>query len=207
MEVLHSSDVIGEEIKEEARKKADRILKNANLEIEALRKSLDEKLEKLEEEQKEIYSDKIQKYKDSIFVTLPLKKWKKKMEYVENLLNEALETYFTSLDVDKKLEIIKTMLEKFKPVVDNKTITIKYSGFDKNEVEKLASHVFCSTSIKEYRQANHNEKHLSGVYEGLIIEDVEKTFICKAGIEQAKKNVFDEKKENLASVLFGESLK
>ena len=39
MEVLHSSDVIGEEIKEEARKKADRILKNANLEIEALRKS------------------------------------------------------------------------------------------------------------------------------------------------------------------------
>ena len=107
MEVLHSSDVIGEEIKEEARKKADRILKNANLEIEALRKSLDEKLEKLEEEQKEIYSDKIQKYKDSIFVTLPLKKWKKKMEYVENLLNEALETYFTSLSVDKKLEIIK----------------------------------------------------------------------------------------------------
>ena len=56
MEVLHSTDVIGEEIKEEARRKADRILKNADLEIEALRKGLDEKLGKLEEEQKKINS-------------------------------------------------------------------------------------------------------------------------------------------------------
>ena len=207
MEVLHSTDAIGEEIKEEARKKADRILKNADLEIETLRKALTEKLEKLEEEQKEIYSDKIQKYKDSIFVTLPLKKWKKKMEYVENVLNEALEAYFTSLSMDKKLAIIKGMLEKFKPIIGSKTITIKYAGFDKNEASKLASSIFSSANIKECEKANHAEKHLSGVYEGLIIEDAEKTFICKAGIEQAKQNIFDEKKEMLATVLFGESLK
>ena len=44
MEVLHSTDIIGEEIKEEARRKADRILKNADLEMEALKKDLDERL-------------------------------------------------------------------------------------------------------------------------------------------------------------------
>jgi hypothetical protein len=206
MEVLHSTDIIGEEIKEEARKKADHILKNAELEIEALRKGLDERLEKLEEEQKEIYSSKIKKYKDSVFVTLPLKKWKKKVEYVENALNEALKSYFASISVDKKLEIIKIMLEKFKNVVDGKTIILKCSGFDKEKIQKLSLSIFSTVTIKECREASYSEKRFADVYEGVIIEDIEKTFICKAGMEQAKKNIFDEKKDMLAKALFGESL-
>ena len=206
MEVLHSTDVIGEEIKEEARKKADRILKNADLEIETLRNTLNEKLEKLEKEQKEIYSNKIQKYKDSVFVTLPLKKWKEKVEYVENVLNEALEAYFTSLSMDKKLKIIKTMLEKFTHIVDGKNIILKYAGFPKEEARQLVSSIFSNVDIKECREALYSEKRFAGVYEGLIIEDSEKTFICKAGMEQAKKNIFDEKKEKLAKALLGESL-
>ena len=206
MEVLHSTDVIGEEIKEEARRKADRILKNADLEIEALRKGLDEKLGKLEEEQKKIYSDKIQKYRDSVFVTLPLKKWKEKVEYVENVLNESLQTYFSSLSVNKKLEIIKTMLEKFKSIVDGKTIVLKYAGFDEEDSKKLVASVFSNINIEKCEQASYSEKRFVGVYEGLIIEDIEKTFICRAGMEQAKQNIFDEKKEELAKALFGESL-
>ena len=206
MEVLHSTDVIGEEIKEEARRKADCILKNADLEIDALRKGLDEKLEKLEEEQKKIYSDKIQKYKDSVFVTLPLRKWKEKVEYVENVLNEALQTYFSSLSVNKKLEIIKTMLEKFKAIVDGKTIVLKYAGFDEEDSKKLVSSIFSNINIEKCEQASYSEKRFVGVYEGLIIEDIEKTFICRAGMEQAKQNIFDEKKQMLAKALFGESL-
>lgn len=206
MEVLHSTDVIGEEIKEEARRKADRILKNADLEIEALRKGLDEKLGKLEEEQKKIYSDKIQKYRDSVFVTLPLKKWKEKVEYVENVLNESLQTYFSSLSVNKKLEIIKTMLEKFKAIVDGKTIVLKYAGFDEEDSKKLVTSVFSNINIEKCEQASYSEKRFVGVYEGLIIEDIEKTFICRAGMEQAKQNIFDEKKQMLAKALFGESL-
>lgn len=206
MEVLHSTDVIGEEIKEEARRKADCILKNADLEIDALRKGLDEKLEKLEEEQKKIYSDKIQKYKDSVFVTLPLKKWKERVEYVENVLNEALQTYFSSLSVNKKLEIIKTMLEKFKAIVDGKTIVLKYAGFDEEDSKKLVASVFSNINIEKCEQASYSEKRFVGVYEGLIIEDIEKTFICRAGMEQAKQNIFDEKKQMLAKALFGESL-
>ena len=206
MEVLHSTDLIGEEIKEEARKKADRILKNADLEIEALRKSFNEKLEKLEEEQKEIYAGMIQKYKDSVFVTLPLRKWKEKVEYVENVMNKALEVYFSSLTVNKKLEIIKTILEKFKTIVDGKNILLKYTGFDEEDAKKLVSTTFSNINIYECEQASYLEKRFVGVYEGIIIEDIEKTFICKAGMEQAKQNIFDEKKEELAKALFGESL-
>ena len=206
MEVLHSTDVIGEEIKEEARKKADRILKNADMEIQALKKALAERLEKLEEEEKKIYSDKIQKYRESVFVTLPLKKWKEKVEYVENTLNNALEAYFTSLSLDKKLKIIKTMLERFEPKVRGESIIVEYAGFEKNEVEKLISSIFFNSTIKEYKEATYAQKRFAGVSEGIIIEDVEKTFICKAGMEQAKKNIFDEKKEMLAKELFGESL-
>ena len=71
MEVLNSTDVIGEEIKEEARKKAERVLSAANIEIERLRCEGDKKLAKLKSELDSLYKEKIKKYKDSVFITLP----------------------------------------------------------------------------------------------------------------------------------------
>ena len=121
-------------------------------------------------------------------------------------MNESLQTYFSSLSVNKKLEIIKTMLEKFKAIVDGKTIVLKYAGFDEEDSKKLVTSVFSNINIEKCEQASYSEKRFVGVYEGLIIEDIEKTFICRAGMEQAKQNIFDEKKQMLAKALFGESL-
>jgi len=206
MEVLNSTDVIGEEIKEEARKKAERVLSAANIEIERLRCEGDKKLAKLKSELDSLYKEKIKKYKDSVFITLPLQKWKKRMFFMETELNNALENYFTSLDVEKRLTIIKAMLEKFKSIILNKSIIVKYSKFEKSAVLKLVMDSFTECTIKECKEATKSEMNLIGVFEGIIIEDVENTFICKAGIEQAKKDVFDKIKDEARKALFGGAL-
>lgn len=203
MEVLNSTDVIGDEIKEEARRKALRILKEADDEIEKLKDEKVKKIATLKQEQTEIYNKKIEQYKRAVFVTLPLEKWKKKVSYIEETLNNSLQKYFNALDIDKKLHIIKTELTRFNKIISNKKLLVKYSGFEKEKVKSLINSVFPNCNIQEIKEATHEQMRFVNVFEGIIIEDESLTFICKAGLEQAKEAMFSQIKEKVAKILFG----
>ena len=204
MEILSSTDLIGEEIKEEARKKAALILKNAEEEVKRLEAKVSEKIAKLKEEQDELYALKIKKYREDVFVHLPYEKFKERIEYVEHIFNLAIKNYFASLDLNSKLFVVKTVLKKYKNVLEGKEILIKYSGFPKEKVERLLSSVFPNCKIKEVVEAEAKEVRRSSLYQGIIIEDLERTFVCKASLEVAKRALFDEKKSELIYALYGE---
>ena len=203
MEVLSSTDVIGEEIKEEARKKANLILKNADAEIQRLQTKADEKIAKLKAEQNAFYLAKIQKYKDDVFVRLPLKKFKEKIDYVEELFSSASDKYFSTLDINSKLFIIKTILKKYKTLLEGKEVVVKYAGFPQEKIAKLVASVFSDCNIKEVKEATSDEARRSSIYQGIIIEDVARTFACKASLEGAKRALFDAKKSELCNALCG----
>lgn len=203
MEILSSTDVIGEEIKEEARKKANLILKNADAEVAKLQALAGERLARLKEMQEQLYSEKIKKYRDEVFVRLPLSKFKEKIEYVENLFNLASTKYFASLDVNSQLFIVKTVLKKYKSVLQEGDILVKYAGFPKEKVARLVSSVFPACNIKEVREATNEEMRRFAIRQGIIIEEVEKNFFCKASLEGAKTALFDEMKARLCDVLCG----
>ena len=207
MEVLNSADVIGEEIKEEARKKANLILNNAEKEIERLRSSEEKRLKKLKDEQTEIYKKKIDQYKQATFVTIPLKKWKEKTSYIESHLNLSLQKYFTDLSTNERLFVIKKELKNFKDIVFQKKIIVRYTGFENEKIEKLVLSTFPDCKITELKEATHSERRFANVQEGIIIEDAEHTFLCKAGLEQAKMKIFSKIKEDLFFALFGSALK
>ena len=204
MEVLSSTDIIGEEIKQEARKKAALILKNADTEVQRLQMKVSEEIAKLKAEEDELYASKIRKYKEDVFVRLPYKKFKERIEYVEELFNSAQEKYFASLDANSKLFIIKTVLKKYRSVLQGQEIVVKYAGFSQEKVERLVSSVFPDCKIKEVREANMKEVRRLALNQGIIIEDVERTFACKASLEGAKNALFDEKKNDLINALCGE---
>ena len=203
MEILGSTDLIGEEIKEEARKKAASILKNADEEIERIKAKAKEKIAKLEAEQTNIYLAKAQEYKNDVFVRLPLKKFKERIEYVEHLFNSASEKYFASLDVNSKLFVIKTVLKKYKQVLQESTIVVKFADLPKEKVARLVSSVFPESNIKEIREATVEEVRRSSLKQGVIIEDEMQTFSCKASLESAKNELFDKMKSELCYALCG----
>ena len=191
MEILSSTDVIGEEIKQEARKKAALILKNADAEVQRLQEKIAEKIANLKVEEDELYASKIRKYKEDVFVRLPYKKFKERIEYVEELFNSAQEKYFASLDTNSKLFIIKTILKKYKTLLQGQEIIVKYA-------------VFPDCKIKEIKQVEVAGVRRLAFSQGIIIEDVERTFSCKASLEGAKRVLFDEKKSELCHALCGE---
>lgn len=203
MEIISSTDVIGEEIKEEARKKANLILKNADAEIEQLKMKSTERIEKLQAEQSKLYNEKIKKYKNDVFIRLPLKKFKARIEYIETLFNSASDKYFASLDMNSRLFIIKSILKNYKPILDGKEIIVKYAGFPQEKVMRLLSSLFSNCNIKEVRMATDEEVRHSSCDKGIIIEDVEKSLSCKASIESAKSALFDKMKVQLCDALCG----
>ena len=207
MEVLNSIDIIGDEIKDEARKKAEAILEAANSEIEELQKKMDEKLAKLKAEKDEFYKDKLEKYKDRVFVTIPRQKWKEKIQYVESSLEEALEKYFNNLKEDKILLILKNMMSRFIPILQKKDVIIKADGFDLDKIKDVLSSSIPNCKIKNVVEATEDEKRLYLIKKGFIIEDIDKTFVCKVGVEHAKEEVSSKIKEELYLALFGEELK
>jgi len=207
MEVLNSIDIIGDEIKDEARKKAEAILEAANSEIEELQKKMDEKLAKLKVEKDEFYKDKLEKYRDRVFVTIPRQKWKEKIQYVESSLKEALEKYFNNLKEDKILLILKNMMIRFTPILQKKDVIIKADGFDLDKIKGVISSSIPNCKIKNVVEATEDEKRLYLIKKGFIIEDIDKTFVCKVGVEHAKEEVSSKIKEELYLALFGEELK
>ena len=203
MEILSSTDIIGEEIKEEARKKAAIIIKNADDEIKRLQSKSSEKIAQLKVSQEELYASKIQKYRQDVFVRLPLKKLKSKMEYIECLFTSASDKYFASLPINSKLFIIKNVLKKYQKVLQNREVVVKYAGFPQEKVYRLVFSLFPDCNIKEVREASSEEVRRLLLDEGVAIEDVERTFVCKASIEGAKALLFDEKKKELCETLCG----
>lgn len=203
MEILNSTDIIGDEIKEEARKKAMRILKEADHEIENLKEEASAKLAKLKQEQTEIYDAKIEEYTNSVFVTLPLERVKKKISYIEDTINKYSKKYFDELSIDKKLHIVKLELTRFRAVISNSRLIVKCCGFEKEKIKALIYSVFQNCEIKELKEATYDEMCFTNTFEGIIVEDESATFICKAGLEQAKEAMFNRTKEKMAKVLFG----
>jgi len=207
MEVLNSIDIIGDEIKDEARKKAEIILDKANSEIEELQKKGEKKLAKLKAEKEAFYKAILEKYKEHVFVTIPLEKWREKIRYVESSIQNALEKYFKEIGDDKLLIILKNMLTRFAPILQKKEIIIKYDGFEVDEIKNVLSSIVHDCKVKDIIEATEKEKELFLIKKGFIIEDIDKTFVCKLGARHAKDEAEEKIKEELYLALFGEELK
>lgn len=203
MEVINSTDIIGEEIKEEARKKANIILKNADAEVEKLKAKTQDRIAKVKIEQANVYVSKLEGYKNDVFVRLPLQKFKERISYIEALMSSSSKKYFDSLDINSRLFIIKNILKRYKEVLQGKEIVVKFSGFDAGKVERLVSSVFSDCSIKEMKEVTNEEARRLSLYEGILVEDIGQTLICKASIESAKDMLFDVMKDKLCDVLIG----
>ncbi|WP_461248314.1 ATPase, partial [Treponema sp. R6D11] len=112
MEELQSTEILDREILEDARKKAVRILKTADETVTAQTAEWEKKtltnideLDKKYEEQREISASKI-------MARLPIDKHRVKIEKIEALLSQAVETWFKNLSRQKILDILAEELKK-----------------------------------------------------------------------------------------------
>jgi vacuolar-type H+-ATPase subunit E/Vma4 len=106
MEELQSTEVLDREILEDARRKAQRILKTADEEAAASGKVWDDKTEKALLDLKTRYEERRELGRVEIMARLPLDKRRLRLERIDGLLHEAAAAYLTGLDRETLLGIL-----------------------------------------------------------------------------------------------------
>lgn len=203
MEELRSTEILDKEIREDARKKAERILKNAETEAAGIKNGVARRIKEVKAERERFYSEKLKAYKDNCNAAVPLEKQRKEILFFDSEIQRALDAYFGEMGKEKKRGIIAGFLKKFEPVIGSKKIIVKYAGFSKSETESLIKEYFPKAVPEKYAKLTDVEAEIAGLDYGLIIEDTEHTFACKTDINRARRYLLTEKREEVKAALFG----
>ena len=204
MEELRSTEILDKEIKEDARKKAERILKNADAEAKAVLSGVAAKIEKTKKEKKALYAAKIEAYKSDSEAAIPLEKLRKRISFFDTEIKKALDAYFDNIGEDNRLIIISALLHAFTDVVQGSGLKIKYSGYPRDKIEKIVAENFKGSKIEEYKELSGAEAEIAGLKDGIFAEDTSGVFICKASIDEIKIRLLTEKRAELKAALFGD---
>ncbi|QSI04973.1 hypothetical protein [Treponema pedis] len=114
MEELRSTEILDKEIKEDARKKAERILKNADAEAQNILNAVPLRIKNIKKEKASFYAKKAELYKIDAEAAVPLEKLRKKISYIDTEIQKALENYFEKIGEEARLKIILSFVNNFK---------------------------------------------------------------------------------------------
>jgi len=207
MEELQSTEILDREILEDARKKAQRILKTADETIRAQTSEWEKKtvesigeLEKKYREQKEAEVEKV-------MARLPIDKLRSKVEKIDSMLQSAVEAWYGSLNRSRIIELLTgefakriDSCEEFSSDNGQKKSTAKtsqiralYSGLSQKEAETTLKVVGWPCVMEEKTSVNN--------YPSIVLEtgDVRIT----ASIQETVNFLLQEKRAELVDALLG----
>ena len=123
MEELQSTEILDREILEDARKKAQKILKTAEDTIKTKSADWENKLKASLSELEKTYARQGKIAADEIMARLPIDKRRIKAKKIEEMLSSAVKSWYEGLSRGRVLELLKKELEKRLASGDKITVT------------------------------------------------------------------------------------
>jgi hypothetical protein len=203
MEELQSTEILEREILEDARKKAMRVLKTVDDTIRAKTSEWEKKtaaaideLEKKNNEQKELTTEKI-------MARLPVDKLREKVEKIENLLQSAVESWYKDLSRQRILDLLSRELSKriavCQEILASAKKNVYYSGLDRNEAETVLKNI---KGLKSNEWLGNIAEISSADQYPLITLETESVRVI-ASIRKIIDFLLQEKREELVEALVG----
>lgn len=202
MEELHSTEILEREILEDARKKAQRILKNADDTINAKTAEWEKKTAEFIDNLKKKFDEQKEQTNEKVMARLGIDKLRAKAEKIENLLKQAIEDWYKSLEKTRILEILTKELSirlvHCEDISACAKKNIYYSGLEQQDteaiiksIEKIAAIKW--TELKQVQPVSH--------YPMIILETENLRVI--ASIKNSIDYFLLEKREELVEALVG----
>jgi molybdopterin converting factor small subunit len=159
MEELQSTEILEREILEDARKKALRILKNADDTIRVKSSEWEKKTSLTIDELEKNYSKQKEAAAEKVMARLPVDKLRCKVEKIENLLLSAVETWYGGLSRQGILELLADDFSKkfalCEEILTDAKKSVYYSGIDHKEAETILKNISANFTINETQTAGH----------------------------------------------------
>jgi len=198
MEELRSTEILDREIQEDARKKAARMIADAEKEAEDIRSAVKERIQKAREERKSVFAAKEAAFKADAEAAVPLKKERFLAAYEDSAVMDAIREYIAELDSAKKLELIKKLMAKYAPAFKNKKINAVVGGFNIKTMKEALEAEVGKDNLLSCEAAPKGQ-----TFEGCIIETEDRAVKCRATIDEIVGRIVDTDRYELASTLFG----
>ena len=200
MEELKSTDVLDKEILEDARKKANRILRQADDTVKSDTEAWEKKSGDAVEELRKKYGKRLRDNKGEIMARLPLDKRRIRSEYVEGVLQSAMTSYLTSLSREKLLSLLEWELSQRAPFLSSANVSVIYRHLTDGEAQAILKKVLPKTS---WTVDKPNPAYtLSGTFPEIIIDSPELRII--ASIDAVSVDLLSDKRAELVTALLGE---
>ena len=201
MEELQSTEILDREILEDARKKAARILKTAEIAISTQNNQWELKIAESIKKLEKKYAEDKKAEAERVMARLPVDKLRIKIGKIEGMLQSAVENWYKSLDRAQILELLRRELsncneqitENSEHRIKNTFKTAKIYGLDRQEAETILKNVNLNCDIGEI--------HSDSSFPSIVIDadDVRIT----VSLEKMIEFLLEEKRAELVTALVG----
>lgn len=207
MEELRSTDILDKEIQDDARKKAEKILKNADAQGQQILADVETRLESAKKDRESYYSQKAAQFKKDLDSSLPLEKSRFLVSYISSSVASAINDYLKTISQEKRIQLVLTMLDRFESITDGKSFEAAVYGFNldlaKNELNKNNKLHISSFLATEFAKTGEVAVDGIEIHEGIILVSDDKVVKIRLTLEELFSELIDKYRNELAVTLFG----
>ena len=207
MEELRSTDILDKEIQDDARKKAEKILKNADAQGQQILADVETRLESAKKDRESYYSQKAAQFKKDLDSSLPLEKSRFLVSYISSSVASAINDYLKTISQEKRIQLVLTMLNRFESLTDGKSFEAAVYGFNldlaKNELNKNNKLHIASFLATEFAKTGEVAVDGIEIHEGIILVSDDKVVKIRLTLEELFSELIDKYRNELAVTLFG----
>jgi len=211
MEELRTTEVLGNEILEDARKKAHKILKTSDDTLAAQNRDWERKTKRSLDSIRKTFAERTRKTNEEIQARLPLDRRRLRSETTEGFLVKAINDFLRTLSREKLLLVLEKELSKrlklcAEDLARHRSI-VRYSGLSLDEAKAVLEKVSRPLEETDFLHSPEWEYRADSVvreYPLIFIET--KTFRIIASVKSAAKALLRDKRAELVSALLGEGV-
>ena len=195
MEELRSTDILDKEIQDDARKKAEKILKNADAQGQQILADVETRLESAKKDRESYYSQKAAQFKKDLDSSLPLEKSRFLVSYISSSVASAINDYLKTISQEKRIQLVLTMLNRFESLTDGKSFEAAVYGFNldlaKNELNKNNKLHISSFLATEFAKTGEVAVDGIEIHEGIILVSDDKVVKIRLTLEELFSELID----------------
>ncbi|MBO4320409.1 MAG: hypothetical protein J5857_08065 [Treponema sp.] len=210
MEELRSTQALDNEIISDARKKSERILQRAEEMCASLLSDVDNRVQEALKQAQETQDTLLAAFKKNTEASLPLEKERYLVSFVNDSLLKAVNGYFEKAGVQKRLDVVASMVKRAIPVLDGRKVHAYVLALPLDSARKMleSSLGVQLMSVDNYTKTTIDEDALPGFdfEDGVMLITEDGSVKCRLTLKERVKEILDDKKMELSEALFAGGL-
>jgi V/A-type H+/Na+-transporting ATPase subunit E len=198
MEELRSTEILDREIQDDARRKAEKILKANEAECERILSGVASRVDSARSEKEAEYAARLAAYVRDSEAAIPLEKQRKLVSFIDDSVKAALDGWFAGIGKERRLELYANLLRKAKPLFTSSGVDVFFRGYGEGDVRALVDSIFGPALVKSVA-----ESASASFGDGIVLESADGLIRCRATMDEIRETLLAGKRQELAEALLG----